>query len=59
MQFHLLCAGVEIGLGIAVGLAMAIVIFESAFPKVPKLGRINKSTVYRWASNTQRVSYRP
>jgi hypothetical protein len=40
--------GIELGLGISIGLAMLIVIFESAFPHTAMLGRIDKSTVYRW-----------
>ncbi|KXZ46976.1 hypothetical protein GPECTOR_39g470 [Gonium pectorale] len=38
---------IEIGLGIAIGLAMLIVIYESAFPHTALLGRIPGSGVYR------------
>ncbi|KAG2433274.1 hypothetical protein HXX76_008342 [Chlamydomonas incerta] len=38
---------IEIGLGIAIGLAMLIVIYESAFPHTAMLGRIPASGVYR------------
>ena len=38
---------IEIGLGIAIGLAMLIVIYESAFPHTAMLGRIPGSGVYR------------
>ena len=39
--------GIELGLGIAIGLALLIVVFESAFPHTAVLGRINRSSVYR------------
>lgn len=39
--------GIELGLGVAIGLALLIVIFESAFPHTAMLGRIDRSTVYR------------
>lgn len=39
--------GVEIGLSLAIGLALALVIYESAFPSVPILGRLPDSTIYR------------
>ena len=39
--------GAEYGLGIAVGLALLHVIYESAFPNVPALGRLPGTTVYR------------
>eukprot|EP00951_Prasinocladus_malaysianus_P000058 scaffold455_cov45-Prasinocladus_malaysianus.AAC.1 len=42
-----LMLGVEIGLAIAVGLAMLIVIYQSAFPNTAILGRIPRTTVYR------------
>ena len=42
-----LMLGVEIGLAIAVGLAMLIVIYQSAFPKTAVLGRIPRTTIYR------------
>ncbi|EFJ51511.1 hypothetical protein VOLCADRAFT_79619 [Volvox carteri f. nagariensis] len=38
---------IEIGLGIAIGLALLIVIYESAFPHTAQLGRIPGSSVYR------------
>ncbi|GIL90343.1 hypothetical protein Vretimale_18206 [Volvox reticuliferus] len=38
---------IEIGLGIAIGLALLIVIYESAFPHTALLGRISGSSVYR------------
>jgi sulfate transporter 4 len=40
--------GVELGLAISIGLALLIVIMESAFPHSAVLGRLEKSTVYRW-----------
>eukprot|EP01025_Chloroclados_australasicus_P052553 TRINITY_DN612_c0_g2_i2.p2 TRINITY_DN612_c0_g2~~TRINITY_DN612_c0_g2_i2.p2 ORF type:complete len:667 (-),score=99.60 TRINITY_DN612_c0_g2_i2:54-2054(-) len=39
--------GVEVGLGIAIGLALLIVIYESAFPHTAVLGRLPGTTVYR------------
>eukprot|EP00192_Tetraselmis_astigmatica_P007586 CAMPEP_0117680504 /NCGR_PEP_ID=MMETSP0804-20121206/18396_1 /TAXON_ID=1074897 /ORGANISM="Tetraselmis astigmatica, Strain CCMP880" /LENGTH=749 /DNA_ID=CAMNT_0005490023 /DNA_START=80 /DNA_END=2329 /DNA_ORIENTATION=- len=42
-----LLLGVEIGLAIAVGLAMLIVIYQSAFPHTAVLGLIPRTTVYR------------
>merc|ERR1719487_397124 len=39
--------GAEIGLAIAIGLAMLYVIYESSFPNVAVLGRLPESTVYR------------
>ncbi|GLC36560.1 Proton/sulfate cotransporter 2 [Pleodorina starrii] len=38
---------IEIGLGIAIGLALLIVIYESAFPHTAMVGRIPGSSVYR------------
>jgi sulfate transporter 4 len=40
--------GIEMGLGISIGLAMLIVIFESAFPHTAMLGRIERTSVYRY-----------
>lgn len=39
--------GIELGLGISIGLALLIVVFESAFPHMAVLGQVNDSTVYR------------
>eukprot|EP01023_Acetabularia_acetabulum_P017954 TRINITY_DN19038_c0_g1_i2.p1 TRINITY_DN19038_c0_g1~~TRINITY_DN19038_c0_g1_i2.p1 ORF type:complete len:768 (-),score=144.29 TRINITY_DN19038_c0_g1_i2:2692-4830(-) len=39
--------GVEVGLGIAIGLALLIVIYQSAFPHTAILGRLPGTTVYR------------
>jgi sulfate transporter 4 len=39
--------GVEIGLGISVGVSLLIVIWESAYPHVKVLGRLPGTTVYR------------
>ncbi|PNH07849.1 Proton/sulfate cotransporter 2 [Tetrabaena socialis] len=38
---------IEIGLGIAIGLAILVVVYESAFPHTAMLGRIPGSGVYR------------
>jgi sulfate transporter 4 len=45
--------GIELGLGVSIGLALLIVIFESAFPHTAMLGRVDRSTVYR---NIEQVS---
>eukprot|EP00201_Polytomella_parva_P011035 CAMPEP_0175054308 /NCGR_PEP_ID=MMETSP0052_2-20121109/9431_1 /TAXON_ID=51329 ORGANISM="Polytomella parva, Strain SAG 63-3" /NCGR_SAMPLE_ID=MMETSP0052_2 /ASSEMBLY_ACC=CAM_ASM_000194 /LENGTH=690 /DNA_ID=CAMNT_0016318985 /DNA_START=40 /DNA_END=2112 /DNA_ORIENTATION=+ len=45
--FGVLFITVEIGLAIALGLAIAIVIYESAFPHTALLGRIPNTGVYR------------
>jgi sulfate transporter 4 len=42
-----LLLGVELGLAMAVGLAILIVVFESAFPHTAVLGRVDRTTVYR------------
>lgn len=42
-----LLAGVEIGLAVSIGLALLIVVYESAFPHTALLGRIRETTVYR------------
>lgn len=39
--------GIELGLAVSIGLALLIVIFESAFPHTAMLGRVDRSTVYR------------
>ena len=39
--------GAEYGLGIAVALALLHVVYESAFPNVPALGRLPGTTIYR------------
>jgi len=39
--------GVEIGLGIAVGLSLLLVLYESAYPHLPVLGRLPGTNVYR------------
>lgn len=39
--------GVEIGLAISIGLALMIVIYESAFPHTAMLGRVGTTTIYR------------
>jgi MFS superfamily sulfate permease-like transporter len=37
--------GIELGLAAAIGLALLIVIFESAFPHTAVLGRVDRTTV--------------
>ncbi|UPR03225.1 sulfate permease [Chloropicon primus] len=39
--------GAELGLAIAIGLALLFVIYESAFPPIVELGRLQGTTVYR------------
>ncbi|KAK9819516.1 hypothetical protein WJX74_003191 [Apatococcus lobatus] len=39
--------GVEIGLAIAIGLSIAIVLYKTAFPHTAVLGRLPQTTVYR------------
>jgi len=39
--------GAELGLGISIGLALMMVILESAFPHTAVLGQIERTTVYR------------
>ena len=39
--------GVELGLGIAVGLSLMLVVFESAYPHTAVLGRLPGTTEYR------------
>ena len=43
--------GVELGLGIAVGLSLMVVIFESAYPHTAILGRLPGTTEYRNMKN--------
>ncbi len=43
--------GVELGLGIAVGLSLTLVIFESAYPHTAILGRLPGRTEYRNIKN--------
>lgn len=43
--------GVELGLGIAVGLSLMLVIFESAYPHTAILGRLPGTTQYRNIKN--------
>ena len=40
--------GVEVGLGIAITLALLSVIYESAFPHTAVLGNLPGTRVYRW-----------
>ena len=42
-----LFAGVEIGLGIAVGISLLIVLYESTYPHTARLGRLPHTEVYR------------
>jgi MFS superfamily sulfate permease-like transporter len=48
--------GVELGLAISIGLAILIVIFETAFPHIAVLGRLENTTnVYRCAKGHKRL----
>ncbi len=42
--------GVEIGLAIAIGLSIAIVLYKTAFPHTAVLGRLPQTSVYRQAT---------
>ncbi len=41
-------AGVEIGLAIAIGLSVGIVLYKTGFPHMAVLGRLPSTTVYRY-----------
>lgn len=43
--FATLFLGIELGLAAAIGLALLIVVFESAFPHTAVLGRVDRTTV--------------
>ena len=45
--FGTLFLGAEMGLAIAIGFALLFVIYESAFPQIVELGRLQGTTVYR------------
>lgn len=47
--------GIELGLAVSIGLALLIVIFESAFPHTAMLGRVDRSTVYRNIEQVRRM----
>lgn len=49
--------GVEIGLGISVGLALLIVVAESAFPHTAELGQLPGTEVYRNTKQYQDAMY--
>jgi MFS superfamily sulfate permease-like transporter len=40
-------AGVDIGLGVSIGLSIILALYKSAFPKTAVLGRLPETTVYR------------
>ncbi len=46
-------AGVEIGLGIAVGVSLLLVLWKTGFPHMAVLGRLPDTTVYRSADARQ------
>jgi MFS superfamily sulfate permease-like transporter len=46
--------GIELGLAAAIGLALLIVIFESAFPHTAVLGRVDRTTVRMLTGAAQR-----
>ena len=50
--------GVEIGLAIAIGLSIAIILYKTAFPHTAVLGRLPQTTVYRCARQQAPVSVR-
>lgn len=39
--------GVEVGLTISIGLALLLVVYESAFPHISVLGCLPQTTIYR------------
>ncbi|KAK9834618.1 hypothetical protein WJX74_005849 [Apatococcus lobatus] len=41
------CLGVQVGLAISIGLALLLVIYESAFPRISVLGCLPQTTIYR------------
>ena len=41
------CLGVEVGLAISIGLALLMVVYESAFPRISVLGCLPQTTIYR------------
>ena len=41
-------AGVEIGLAIAIGTSIVLVLYKTGFPHMAVLGRLPQTTVYRW-----------
>jgi sulfate transporter 4 len=45
--FGTMFIGVEVGLGIAIGVSLLIVLYESAYPHTSVLGRLPGSSVYR------------
>eukprot|EP00879_Flechtneria_rotunda_P022739 GHRR01024015.1.p1 GENE.GHRR01024015.1~~GHRR01024015.1.p1 ORF type:complete len:617 (+),score=164.97 GHRR01024015.1:919-2769(+) len=55
--FATLFLGIELGLAAAIGLALLIVIFESAFPHTAVLGRVDKTTVSIIAQSTADCQY--
>lgn len=46
--FCTMFAGVDIGLGISIGVSVILALYKSAFPKTSVLGRLPDTTVYRW-----------
>ena len=46
------CLGVQVGLAISIGLALLLVIYESAFPRISVLGCLPQTTIYRCALHT-------
>lgn len=49
--------GVEIGLMISIGLALLIVVAESAFPHTAELGRLPGTQVYRNVKQYKEAAY--
>ena len=45
-------AGVEIGLAIAIGTSIVLVLYKTGFPHMAVLGRLPQTTVYRWAGRS-------
>lgn len=45
--FFVMIWGVEIGIGVSVGLSLALIVFQVSFPHMVALGRVGDSQVYR------------
>jgi sulfate transporter 4 len=39
--------GVDVGIGVSVGLSLLFVLYETAYPHTARLGRLKESSVYR------------
>ncbi len=53
--FCTMFAGVDIGLGISIGVSVILALYKSAFPKTSVLGRLPETTVFRYWSSVSRL----